>query len=265
MGGKSRLAREIHDVILKYEHILLKSNTNDFIEPMCGSLSVTLKFVADKTREKIIVCDNNIDLINFYKHLKKYGPDNVPDYVDEKTYLDVKLNKFVTPFKAYIGTIFSYFANYFNSYRGKYQPIEVTQKEGINARNKLTKLVPMLDYIEIHDANDYSKFYDILQPKNSIIYCDPPYKCKSSNSTINMRNFDSITFWQKMREWSKDNLVFISEIEENVPDDFIIVWTKTLTRNMKGKKVVTECLCIHDSWFVKYKSKTKNNNPELKN
>lgn len=258
MGGKSRLAREIHDVILQYEHVLLSNNTNTYIEPMCGSLSVTLKFVADKTREKIIVCDNNIDLINFYKHLKENGPDDVPNYVDEQTYLNIKHNRIISPFKAYIGTIFSYFANYFNSYRGKYQPIDKTKKEGINAKNKLIKLIPMLDYISIYNSMDYENFYNELKPKDALIYCDPPYKCKSSKATINMKDFDSDRFWNIMRNWSKTNLVFISELEENIPSDFIVIWQKEIRRSMKGIKIVNECLAIHDSWFAKYNEKTKN-------
>lgn len=37
-----------------------------------------------------------------------------------------------------------------------------------------------------------------------------------------------------MREWSKDNIVFISE--ENAPDDFEIVWQQEVTRTQDNRK-----------------------------
>ena len=36
--------------------------------------------------------------------------------------------------------------------------------------------------------------------------------------------FDNEKFWNKMREWSKHNIVFVSEV--SAPDDFVSVWSK---------------------------------------
>ena len=57
---------------------------------------------------------------------------------------------------------------------------------------------------------DYKKW----TPENTLIYCDPPYAynnhpVKYRKSTKKYDVFNNIEFWDKMREWSKDNFVFI--------------------------------------------------------
>ena len=42
--------------------------------------------------------------------------------------------------------------------------------------------------------------------KNSLIYCDPPYKGKSEYSKKGS-NFDHKKFWNIIRKWSKNNMV----------------------------------------------------------
>ena len=60
-----------------------------------------------------------------------------------------------------------------------------------------------------------------FEPVNMLIYCDPPYKSTQRYST---GQFDSELFWNTMRKWSEQNVVFISE--QIAPSDFEIVWTK---------------------------------------
>jgi len=62
-----------------------------------------------------------------------------------------------------------------------------------------------------------------------LIYCDPPYKNTQGYET---GVFDHSKFWEVMREWSKNNYVFISE--ENAPKDFIIVWKKNKHRTLNS-------------------------------
>jgi DNA adenine methylase len=85
-------------------------------------------------------------------------------------------------------------------------------QERINYYNKLY-INPIFMNTKIH-----LKSYDKLKPKTSLIYCDPPYE----NTTGYGKNiFDNTKFWKIMREWSKNNIVFISEY--NAPSDFICV------------------------------------------
>lgn len=67
-----------------------------------------------------------------------------------------------------------------------------------------------------------------------LVYCDPPYA--NTTKYTGTPDFDTDKFWNVMREWSKDNDVYISEYE--APDDFISVLdiaTKTNIRNKEDK------------------------------
>ena len=58
-------------------------------------------------------------------------------------------------------------------------------------------------------------------------------------------DFDFDTFWQTMRQWSKHNLVFISEYE--APKDFVCVWEKKMKTcfNDGDRKKRTEKLFMY--------------------
>lgn len=100
---------------------------------------------------------------------------------------------------------------------------------------------------------DYSVCdYKAHQPRNSVVYCDPPYQCSASlnRNFYNMANtFDYDLFWQTMREWSKpeyNNAVFISEA--SAPDDFIMLRCKKRSLKRTGVKVNSNA--YHDALFV---------------
>lgn len=63
-----------------------------------------------------------------------------------------------------------------------------------------------------------------------MIYCDPPYA--NTKKFANAIDFDYNVFWNKMREWSKDCFVLVSEL--SAPDDFICVWEKSVSRSIKS-------------------------------
>ena len=67
-----------------------------------------------------------------------------------------------------------------------------------------------------------------------MVYCDPPYQntkfpIKYRTDTKYYDIFDNKKFWEVVREWSKNNYVFISEI--SAPEDFIAVWEKNVHRS----------------------------------
>jgi NADPH-dependent 7-cyano-7-deazaguanine reductase QueF-like protein len=68
------------------------------------------------------------------------------------------------------------------------------------------------------------------------------------------KNFDHDVFWDIMRKWSKNNIVFISE--RNAPNDFISVWEKeykiSFLNNSKKKnvkKIYNEQLFMYKNYF----------------
>lgn len=92
--------------------------------------------------------------------------------------------------------------------------------------------------------NFYHSAYDKLEiPKNSIIYCDPPYE----NTTKYKDKFDHSKFWDWCRRKRNDgHKIFISEY--NAPDDFVCLWEKeivsSLTKNTGSKKGIERLFTI---------------------
>ena len=64
---------------------------------------------------------------------------------------------------------------------------------------------------------------------NYVIYVDPVYK---NTKKMDYSKINYTEFWNKMREWSKDNIVFISELE--APDDFKCIWQQEVSRSIKA-------------------------------
>lgn len=81
--------------------------------------------------------------------------------------------------------------------------------------------------------------------ENSVIYIDPPYK-NTKKYDIN-KNFNYEKFWERVRELSLNNFVFVSEQE--APEDFISIWSKEVKRHCfnagKGGASATENLWIY--------------------
>ena len=104
--------------------------------------------------------------------------------------------------------------------------------------------------------------YENIECKNSLLYCDPPYE--GTTKYKNIDNFDYEAYWNKVREWSKDNIVLCSEY--NAPSDFICIYEKTLTTTLdkNSRKKDTERLFIHKKLYEKIKDniiiKTNNRN-----
>jgi 16S rRNA G966 N2-methylase RsmD len=97
----------------------------------------------------------------------------------------------------------------------------------------------------------YNASYEDIEIKpNSFIYCDPPYK--NVKQFANSTKFNHNEFWDIMREWSKHNMVFISEQE--APDDFICIWEKQVSRTIIPKAIpkATEKLFIHKDRYKDY-------------
>jgi site-specific DNA-adenine methylase len=253
-GGKAIIASDIHNIICKTENKLI-GKVQPYLEPFAGAMSVALKFaldVADKCNDrKITVCDFNPDITKLWQSLK--NGETPPKYVSEEEYNKYKSGKGLSPkqskFKGYVGSVFAFGGAMFGAYRGRYQSREKTKAEGAGSYNKVMKVVPLLKYITVKSARSYANFTGLT---GMTIYCDPPYETPSEKSNPNdyLRGFDHEKFWETMRKWSKHNLVFISELESNIPRDFKIIWTKEIQRSFRPKgaaKGKVEALCIHSS------------------
>jgi len=210
LGGKHGIGKLIAEFISKE---CPPESMNGYLEPFCGSLGV-FKQMTDRDYKKYIASDKQPDLIEMWKKIKN-NTLHIPKNITEEQYNRLKNAKSPNAMKAIAGFGLSFGGKYFAGYAQKWA--------GNSGRNFLNEFKTSIDKITpaIRKSNVYfyNKSYDKYDPKNMLIYCDPPYKSTEGYST---GDFDHDLFWDTMRKWSKDNCVFVSE--ENAPSDFKVVW-----------------------------------------
>lgn len=240
MGSKASIAKYILPYI---QHYMFINNLSTYIEPFVGGANVIDK--VDATYK--MAYDKNKYLIALFNHLQNGG--RLPDYVTRQEYSDCRLRYRIgdTQYPEwYIGAV-GFLAG-FNGrfFDGGYGGTSTDKETGkvrdyyLESRENILNQVPNLGGIQFGVA-DYSS----LNPSNALIYCDPPYENTKEYATSS--DFDHKKFWDKMREWSKNNIILISE--EHAPDDFDCIWEQEVNRTIQAtnKKKSTEKLFIHMS------------------
>lgn len=269
-GGKKRLGKKIYEVILYVETRLApnlqgKHQKLPYFEPFVGMGGVLRHFGKEKDPpRKIYACDINTDLILMWRAIQKgWKP---PLKCSRKKFERLKSTNEHSAERGYLGVVASWSGIFFASYRlGYTEPERDNRKREGGSKetqqNRKQKDFLMEGYRGIMDIKpdimnvkflDSRPYYD-FQPRGMLIYCDPPYYNNSFNTEY-FSNFDHELFWEIMREWSKNNIVIISE--STAPRDFKKIWSFTSTfttatpQGRKTKKFV-ESLFIHSSLFQK--------------
>lgn len=218
LGGKHNIGKLIAEFISTE---CPTNKVNGYLEPFCGSLGV-FKNMTDKHYEKYIASDKQPDIIELWKNIQT-NEFCLPEYITEEQYNELKTENSPSAMKAVAGFALSFGGKYFAGYSQKWA--------GNSGRNFLKEFKSSLEKIkptiQKNNVHFYNLPYNNFQPHNMLIYCDPPYKSTHGYST---GAFDHDEFWNTMREWSKDNYVFISE--ENAPSDFKVVWEKSKRRTL---------------------------------
>ena len=149
-----------------------------------------------------------------------------PDIITKEDYYYIKENKDEKPY-------LTGFVGFGCSFGGKWFGGLASNKKGDNycarAERSLMKDISGLINAEF-SCLDYK---DVIIPKGSIVYADPPYAKTTGYDKI-VGEFNHEEFWEYMRKISKDNKVFISEQE--APDDFECIWKKEQTRTLDYNK-----------------------------
>lgn len=251
MGGKYFLCKEISAFM---KSLVSPEEVDCYIEPFCGALSVLKHMNTDYV---CLASDYHPDLIQLWKEVQN-NTFKPPESVDLEFYETCKQLESPSSLKAFIGFNMSFGGKFFSGYVDKYKK---DKKEDFlqEAINSLSKTKGKLKEVEFQCIS-----YDKLNPKNSLIYCDPPYSdtkfpIKYRTDTKHYDVFDNDQFWMTMRKWSEDNYVFISET--TAPKDFVPVWEKVVHRSASqsdktryknsSEKKKTEKLFIHESVFKK--------------
>jgi len=168
-----------------------------------------------------------------------------PKYITKNEYIEIKNNKdFFSPYLVgWVGVACSYSGKWFGGYAGVVKTKNGVRNYQNEAFKNLSVQLPKLKGLRV----SFSSYENLIFPKKSIIYCDPPY----NNTTGYTNFFDSFEFWKWCRIKTKEgNKVFISEY--NAPDDFKCIWKQTVKSSLSanGKsgfsKQSVEKLFIYD-------------------
>ena len=242
-GGKKRIGKKIHDIIVSIEEDL--NIFLPYFEPFVGMGGVLRHFGKDNNR-LLFASDINIDLIMMWKALQKgWKP---PLRCSRNTYNEFKYSEIHSAERAFIGVVASFGTNFFHAYR---LHLEKNNKDYMReGYNGLMDILPDIKNVNFENGN-----YDEYNLKNHLIYCDPPYKGNNLSSKL-FREFDHELFWDTMRKWSKKNIVFISE--SSAPEDFKKIWTiSSSCSNKYENKKYSDNLYIHNTLYKKLSSSMK--------
>lgn len=231
MGSKSRISKYIVPIIQKY---IDETNCKYYLEPFVGGANVI-----DKIRCEIkIGTDKNKYLIALLQRAQSGEPlyDSVPKELYDKARTAFNTGdstKFTDWEMGNIGFLASYNGRWFDG--GYAKPGYEKTKNGERFRDyyreskdNLLGQAPNLKGVKF-DCKDYT-YYSEVNLKGFVIYVDPPYQ--NTKQYANATKFDYDEFWQTMRDWSKDNIVLISE--ESAPDDFECIWEQEVSRSIKA-------------------------------
>lgn len=229
MGSKSRIAKSIAPILQE----AVDKMGGAYWEPFCGGCNMIDKIRAPKR----YATDYNKYLIAMWRHLLENRDAEYPEEITKEEYADVRAHKENYPdwYVGYVGFLASYNGKFFGGYAGRVKTKVGTVRNYYDeARRNVFAQLDNLAGVKFSTRN-----YVESHPNGLVIYCDPPYENTTGYAT---GDFDHKQFWQIMREWSKNNVVFISE--ENAPDDFVCVWEQEVkrTQNNAERKVATEKL-----------------------
>lgn len=236
-GGKYKLRKQISNIINKH----YESNKT-FVSLFCGSCHVESLVEFDN----IILNDKNEYLIAMWKEF--FNGREFTNKVSREEYYYIK--EHCKEDKGLYGLV-----GFGASFGGKFWGGYATNSVGHNYLNSAIEAnIKITDNLKKHNTILLSKDYkEVIFPLNSVVYCDIPY----FNTTKYSKgmSIDYTEFWDYMRVLSKDNIVFISEMQ--APEDFIVIFEKqqqrTMDRNKDNIKISTEKLFVHKSLINKIK------------
>jgi len=231
-GGKKRIGKRIAKVIKRVENSLIENDILPYLEPFCGMCGVLVHFAAVNDRE-VYASDIHPDLILMWKAVQKgWKP---PQKCSKREYSKLRTSP-PSPKRAFMGFAGSFGGNFFSGgFRIKNGGPDFLGQ----AYRGLMKAAKDVKNVKF----DGPISYDEYDPKNMLIYCDPPYQGNKLGPKL-FQEFDHEKFWKTMRKWSRNNLVFISEW--TAPKDFVKIWsTESVNANSSATVRYIDCLFVH--------------------
>ncbi len=238
MGSKARISKYIVPIMQEY---IFNNNITEYYEPFCGGCNVIDKIKCDNR----FASDKNKYLIALLGNVHREFPTEIPkeEYSQVRDYYNKVIGEYEDWYVGLVGFLASFNGRFFDGGYAK-TGIEKTKK-GDRVRDYYNESKNNLLSQDLSGIVFSCKDYDLLNVSNSVIYCDPPYQ--NTKTYDSAKGFDYDKFWETIREWSKNNMVFVSE--ENAPEDFVCIWEQEVSRSIKAKakSKATEKLFVHSS------------------
>lgn len=218
LGGKERIAKHICEYLES-----VRKPGQVFTDLTVGGLSIIARMQKPKKGYDI-----HDELVYFYQYLS-HNPEmleKLPEEIDEYQFKQVKDS-------LYEECWYRPFVEFGCTFGGKgfsdgYARTNAKNPNGyaIGAKNSLRRKFKDLYGVEFkhQDLFDY-------EAKGELIYIDPPYQGTTKYNAVKPFNYKG--FWDKVRELSKDNDVYVSEYE--APEDFECVWSKEKKLGLRTK------------------------------
>lgn len=218
-GGKQRISKPLTEFL----NSQLKPN-QAFYDMFCGSCNVISKIDPNRPR---IANDLHKELIAMWRYVQQGG--ELPDEISEAEYKQIKEDG-VDWLRAFVGFGCSFAGKYWGGYaRGG------TQNYAKCAKNSTLKKAEGLQNV-IFTSCDYQQMN--IAHKNAMIYCDIPYK-DSVGYSVGAFNHEEFYTWAKKQKW-KGHTVLVSEYEDNIPEDWKIVWRHESRKSIRDKDGVQQ-------------------------
>lgn len=218
MGSKSRFAKAIYAKICE----LSPRNGRAWVEPFAGGMNMICEVPHEDGPR--YANDLNRYVIALFKHL--VDCKNLPEFIEKEEHGKIMKNKeaFDDWFVGYVGFCCAY-NGVFGTYAGR-SNTKVGTVRDYQDESKRHVLKQSLKMKEVWYCN--ASYDQIKIPKNSVIYCDPPYQ----NTTGYGVEFNHAEFWNWVRQVSKEHDVFVSEY--NAPEDFECVWQSEAVSSLRA-------------------------------
>lgn len=239
MGGKSRIANELKDII---ETIMKENNINVYVEPFVGGCNVVDKIDAPTK----IAGDENKYLIGMWSALRDgWLP---PEDISKEEYDKIRANKDEYPpeLVAVAGFCASFNGRWFSGHYSGSAEVEADGSIRNYYKSTVKGMIAHKETIQGIDfrAGSYTQFSNV---EGALIYCDPPY----ASTTGYMDNgFDNSAFWDWVRVMSKKNIVLVSEYTGT--NGVKSIYKKELEVNFRGaqSKVIEQLFTFNSTPYI---------------
>lgn len=237
-GGKRTNAEFIIDIL--NDEIF---DNMDYLEPFLGYAHI-LRRIENKSSST--ASDSNPLLMCLMNAVKKGY--KIPT-VTKKEYYKLKTSKGTSLKRAVAAFTYSFNGKEWGGYVGKYESCGYNRDPAAERKRYYDKLYDS-DTFQSTKMSTSGKSYTAYSPFQKLIYCDPPYAetLGYRNNLEKMSSFDSDKFWNVIRHWSKNNIVFVSEYK--APKDFVCIASTKKHLSFAGRgneSLRTERLFIHKS------------------